>query len=101
MRAFVYIRRFIKNNALLFQRIDRLEKQQLITTTKLEQIFKALEDRNIKPNKGIFFEGQVFDAYVFVSKLIKQAKKSIILIDNFIDESVLTFLHTKKINKRE
>jgi hypothetical protein len=98
MRAFVYMRKFIKNNALLFQRIEHLEKQQLITATKLEQIFKAIEDKNIKPQTGIFFDGQVFDAYVFVSKLVKQAKKSIILIDNYIDESVLTLLSKRTKN---
>ncbi|MCK4608984.1 MAG: ORF6N domain-containing protein [Gammaproteobacteria bacterium] len=111
MRAFVYMRKFIKDNALLFQRIDCLEKQQLITATKLEQIFQAIEDKNIKPQTGIFFEGQIFDAYVFVSKLIKQAKQSVILIDNYVDESVLTLLskrsknctaiiYTKDISKR-
>jgi hypothetical protein len=96
MRAFVYMRRFIKDNALVIQRMDRLEKQQLITETKLEQIFQAIEDKSIKPQTGIFFEGQVFDAYVFVSKLIKQAKKSIILIDNYTDESVLTLLSKRQ-----
>lgn len=110
IQAFVQMRKFIADNALVFQRIDRLEKQQLITATKLEQIFRAIEDKNIKPQTGIFFEGQVFDAYVFVSKLIKQAKRSIALIDNYIDESILTLLskrsknckaiiYTKKISK--
>jgi hypothetical protein len=92
MRAFVYMRRVIKNNALLFQRVEHLEKQQLITATKLEQIFKAIEDKSIKPQTGIFFDGQVFDAYRFVCGLIRSAKKSLILIDNYIDESVLTLL---------
>ena len=98
IRAFVQIRAFIKDNALLFQRVDRLEKQQSITDSKLEQVFQAIEDKNIKPQKGIFFDGQIFDAYVFVSKLIKQAKKSIILIDNYIDESVLTLLSKRSKN---
>lgn len=98
MRAFVYMRRFIKNNSLLFQRINYLEKQQIITATKLEQIFQTIEDKNIKPQTDIFFEGQVFDAYVFISRLIKQAKKSIILIDNYIDEEVLTLLSKRAIH---
>jgi hypothetical protein len=111
IQAFVQMRKFIIENAILFQRMDRLEKQQLITDTKLEQIFQAIENKNIKPQTGIFFEGQVFDAYVFVSKLIKQAKKSITLIDNYIDESILTLLskrsskctatiYTKNISKK-
>jgi hypothetical protein len=92
IQAFVQMRKFIANNALVLQRINKLEKQHLIAETKLEQIFQAIEDKNIKPQTGVFFEGQVFDAYVFVSKLIKQAKKSIILIDNYVDESVLILL---------
>ena len=52
----------------------------------------------IQPQTGIFFDGQVFDAYVFVSKLIKQANKSLILIDNYIDESVLTLLSKRSKN---
>lgn len=96
IQAFVQMRKFIADNVLVLQRIDRPEKKQFITTTKLEQIFQAIEDKNIKPQTGIFFEGQVFDAYVFVSKLIKQAQKSIILIDNYIDESVLILLTKRK-----
>ena len=92
MRAFVQIRKFLKDNILLSQRISSLESKQLITDSKLEQVLQAIEDKSIKPSKGIFFDGQVFDAYVFVSNLIKQAKKSIILIDNYVDESVLTLL---------
>ena len=62
---------------------------------KFEQIFKAIEEKEIKPSKGIFFEGQIFDAYNFVSDLIRSAKSSLILIDNYIDDSVLT-LFTKR-----
>ena len=50
------------------------------------------------PNEGIFFEGQVFDAYIFVSDLIKSAKESIILIDNYVDESVLSILSKRNKN---
>lgn len=92
MRAFVEIRRFVKDNSLLFHRVDRLEKQQVITETKLEKVFQAIENKSRKPKSGIFFDGQVFDAYVFISDLIREAKKSIILIDKYIDETVLTQL---------
>jgi len=98
IQAFIQMRQLISNNALIFQRMDCLEKQQLITDSKVEQIFKAIEDKTIKPEKGIFFDGQVFDAYVFVSKLVKQAKKSIVLIDNYIDESVLVLLSKRSKN---
>ena len=68
---------------------------QIKTDEKFEKIFKALEDKSIKPKHGIFFDGQVFDAYVFVADLIKSADKSILLIDNYVDESVLQ-LFTKR-----
>lgn len=59
---------------------------------KFEQVFRALESREKLPDKGIFFEGQIFDAYVFVAELIKRAKREIVLLDNYVDESVLMLL---------
>ena len=56
----------------------------------------SIEDKSTLPKKGIFFDGQVFDAYAFVSKLIKSASKSIVLIDNYMDESVLIMLSKRK-----
>ena len=80
-------------------RIENLEYQQLAllnrqdeTDRKIDQIFHELEDKNAKPIQGIFYDGQIFDAYTFVCGLIKVAKKDIILIDNYIDETVLTLL---------
>lgn len=92
MEAFVAMRKYLVANAQLFQRIDRLEMSQLETNHKLDVIFKQLEDKAIKDNQGIFFDGQIFDAYVFISRLIKQARREIILIDNYVDETVLTLL---------
>ncbi len=98
IQAFVKMRKFILNNAALFQRLDKVETKQLEADQKFEKIFKALEAGQTKPDKGIFFEGQVFDAYSFVSDLIKRAETNIILIDNYIDESVLIFLSKRKAN---
>mgnify|MGYP001098090459 CR=1 FL=1 len=92
IQAFVQMRKLVSQNALLSQRMDRIEHQLCITDNKLELVFKAIEDKTIQPEKGIFFDGQVFDAYVFISKLIKSAKHSIVLIDNYVDESVLILL---------
>ncbi|OHD89654.1 ORF6N domain-containing protein [Sulfuricurvum sp. RIFCSPLOWO2_12_FULL_43_24] len=92
INAFVEMRKFISNNALIFQRLDSLEQKQSKTDEKVEAIFNAIEDRSIKPKQGIFYDGQVYDAYLLVSDLIKSAKESIILIDNYVDESVLTLL---------
>ena len=61
MQTFVEMRKFISNNALIFERLDKLEKAKIETDLKFEHIFKALENKDIKPDKGIFFDGQVFD----------------------------------------
>ncbi len=86
--AFVEMRRFLSANAQIFQRLDKVELKLLKYDEKFNQVFKALETHHPK-KEGIFFNGQVFDAYMFVNDLIKSAEKSIILIDNYVDESVL------------
>jgi hypothetical protein len=100
MRAFVKMRRFIATNADIFHRLDTIEKEQIgyqiNTNQKLEQLFKALEDKSIKPTQGIFYDGQIFDAYIFVAGLIKSAKKDLILIDNYIDETTLLLFSKRK-----
>jgi len=96
MQAFVEMKNFIATNAAVFQRIERIEKKQLIADENFEKIFKALEDKNLKPKQGIFYDGQIFDAYTFVSDLIRTANKSIVLIDNYVDDSVLTLLTKRK-----
>lgn len=95
INAFVEMRKFIANHYGLLQRMEGIERKQIETDQKFEQVFKALESKNIIPNQGIFFEGQVFDAYELASKIIRSAKKSIVLIDNYIDESTLTHLSKK------
>lgn len=93
MRTFVGMRRFLATNKELFQRLDTLEKRQIVhevrATQQIEKIFDVLENKKSILNQGIFFNGQMFDAYVFINDLLRQAKKSIILIDNYIDDSVL------------
>lgn len=92
MQAFVSMRKFLLQNASVFQRLDHLEIKQVQTDEKIERIFKALEAGQPEPDKGIFFDGQIFDAYAFVSDMIKKAQNEIILIDNYPDESILTLL---------
>jgi hypothetical protein len=96
MRAFVAMRKFMVQNAQLFERLDRVEIRQLDTDRKIDEIFKALETKQIPPDKGIFFDGQVFDAWVFISGLVKKAKNELILIDNYVDETVLSLFYKKK-----
>jgi len=98
MDAFVEMKKFITTNAGVFQRLDRVEQKLLRTDENFDKIFKALEDKSITPKQGIFFDGQIFDAYVFAADLIKSASKSIVLIDNYIDESVLQLFTKRKPN---
>lgn len=102
MRAFVSMRRFLATNSQLFQRLETIEYHQLemkqhqeITDKRIDEVFKKL-DANIPPVQGIFYDGQVFDAYRFVSDLIRKAKQSIVLIDNYVDDTVLTLLDKRE-----
>lgn len=92
MDAFVAMRHFIATNAQIFQRLGQVEQKQLETDNKIELLFDKLEERSVIPKQNIFYDGQVFDAYQFVSGLIKSAESQIVLIDNYVDESVLTIL---------
>ncbi|MCX6188750.1 MAG: ORF6N domain-containing protein [Bacteroidetes bacterium] len=96
MEAFVEMRKLVVGNSGLFQRLDKVETKQIEADQKFEQIFKALENKEHQPDKGIFFEGQIFDSYTFVADIIKKAEKSIIIIDNYIDETILTLLTKRK-----
>ena len=98
MNAFVTMRRFMLSNAQVFQRLDSLEIKQIATDKKIDEVFNAIESKTIQPKQGIFFDGQVFDAYQFVSQIIRSAQKSIILIDNYVDDTTLTQFTKKKSN---
>ena len=91
IEAFVAMRNFLLNNASLFQRIESIEKKQLKTDEKVDAILDKLGD-NEKPKEGVFFNGQIFDAYALVADLIREAKERIVLIDNYIDDTVLVQL---------
>lgn len=96
IRSFVQMRKFISNNALIFQRLKTLEQKQFTNDEKFNKLFEAIEEKSIKPTQGIFYDGEVYDAYLFVSDLIKSAKESIVLVDNYLDESVLTMLSKRQ-----
>ena len=99
MRAFVKMRKFISQNTSLFQKIESIEKRQISyeikNDTKVDAILNAIEEKGTPQKQHIFYDGQIFDAYLFVSNIIKNAKKSIKLIDNYVDESTLV-LFTKR-----
>jgi len=110
IKAFVEMKKFIDNNAEIFYRLENLEVKQIKTEEKIDKIFQALEHNSLKPKQGIFYDGQVFDAYKFVTDLIKSANKNIILIDNYVDETTLMLfsknqnvkvkIYTQKLNKQ-
>ncbi len=99
MRAFTAMRQFLSANAQVFQRLETIEYHQLemakrqdVTDRRLDEVFQRLDDGAVTPQQGIFYDGQIFDAYTFVASLIKSAKREIVLIDNYVDETVLTLL---------
>jgi hypothetical protein len=97
IRAFVEVKNLVlKHSSNTDKRLSSLEQKQIDTDNKINLLFKALEDKTIEPKQGIFYKGQVFDAYKFVSDLIRRAEKSVILIDNYVDDSVLTLLSKRR-----
>jgi hypothetical protein len=86
------LKEYMLKGWVLNQRLDKIENKVLEHDQKFEMLIK----RNQIPEEGIFFDGQIFDAYQFVSDLIKSAAQSIVLIDNYVDESVLTLLSKRK-----
>ena len=105
MDAFVTMRRFMVTNAEVFQRLSTMEYHQLEmqqhqqeTDKRIDEVFRRLDEGNAKPKQGVFYNGQIYDAYTFVSDLIKSAKKRIVLIDNYVDETVLTLLDKRDNN---
>lgn len=98
MNAFVAMRRQLHQHQLVLNRLDKIEQKQITTDQKLERVFNALESKLPETEKGVFFEGQVFDAYRFVADIIRKANSEIIVIDNYIDDTVLTLLAKRKSN---
>jgi len=96
MKAFVSMRHFISNNDDIFKRMKTVEIKLLETDSKIEKVLSALESKQIQPKQGVFFDGQIFDAHKFISDIVRSAEKSIILIDNFVDDTVLTLFSKRR-----
>ena len=89
------IKDYLLRGFAINQRIERVERFAIETERRVTETEKKIDfyvKTTLPPKEGVFFEGQIFDAYVFVSDLVKSAKKSIVLTDNYIDESVLLLL---------
>ena len=89
IRLFVQMRHATHEHLHINKRVELLERQQKETSNKVTQIFQAMDTNILQKKEGIFYDGEVFDAYIFISNLIKSAQKSIILFDNYIDETTL------------
>jgi phage regulator Rha-like protein len=92
MDVFVEMRKYLATHSGLMQRMDRFELKQAEHDQPFERVFKALEAGPRHFQQGIFYDGQTFDAYTFAADLIRGAKKTIQLIDNYVDDSVLLLL---------
>ena len=93
IRAFVSLRKAFKDNEMILHRIERIEYRQSTSEFRIEELFSKIRNPiEDKPKQGIFFDGQIYDAYAFVADLVRKASQRIVLIDNYIDDIVLTML---------
>lgn len=98
MKAFVAMRHFLMTNAQIFQRLDSLENHVMKSDKRIDELFEKMDKYGVEQKQGIFYQGQIFDAYSFFQKLIQKAKTEIILIDGYVDLTVLDRLSKKKKN---
>jgi sugar-specific transcriptional regulator TrmB len=96
IEAFVKIKKYLTHNNLILTKFQQIDQKLIEHDNNFDKIFDLMQN-NI-PKQGIFFDGQIFDSYKFVCDLIKSAKKYIILIDNYIDETVLEIFTKTKVN---
>ena len=103
IRTFKEMKHFIQNNSHIFAELDNIKNHllesdlhQKETDKKIKEIFSLMDKYNVKETQGIFFQGQIFDAYAKFESILAAAKKEIILIDNYVDLSILQRLAKKK-----
>lgn len=96
MNAFVEMKKFISLNGQVFERLTNVEYKLLEHDNRFNQVFNELQrDKQSDFKQRIFYKGQIWDSYELIIEIIKQAKKKIVIIDNYIDESVLKMLQKK------
>jgi len=96
IKAFVFMRKVLSDRSNVFNRLEFLEIKQIETDRRLSEVFKAMENDQLLPKQGVLFDGQIFEAHKFVSDIVRSAEKSIILIDNYVDDTVLTLFSKRK-----
>lgn len=96
IRAFIEMRKFISLNGKLFKRLTNVECKILEHDKKFDIVFNELQkDEKMEFKQKIFFDGQIYDAYSLIIDIIKKAKQKILIIDNYIDDSILKMLSKK------
>ena len=100
----------INGDKITNHRFKELENEVVLLKSKVENISNGLESTTLKPKQGILFDGQIYDGYIFVNDLLKSAKSEVVLIDNYIDDTVFTLfskypnikvkIYTQSINKQ-
>ena len=99
IRAFIEMRKFITNNAQVFERLTKIEYKMLEHNKKFDIVFNELQkEKKTEFKEKIFFEGQIYDAYSLIIDIIQKAKHKILIIDNYIDASILKMLSKKNKN---
>ena len=96
MHAFVFMRRFLQNNSKIFVEIDSIKRHQIESDKRIDELFDKMDRYKIEDKQGIFFQGQIFDAYAKFELFIQSAAQEIVLIDNYIDLSVLERFSKKR-----
>ncbi|MDK2065337.1 ORF6N domain-containing protein [Aliarcobacter butzleri] len=90
IKTFANMRKLISQNISMLERFERIENRLTIHDENFNKLFSALDDKTLKPSEGIFYDGQIFDSYSFINDLLKLAKSEVILIDNYVDDTVFT-----------
>jgi phage regulator Rha-like protein len=90
IEAFVNMRKIISQNIIAYERFERIEQRLSLHDKNFDKLFDALENKVKKPSEGIFYDGQIYDAYAFINDLLKSAKSEVLLVDNYIDDTVFT-----------
>ena len=98
IHAFVFMRRFLQNNSKVFVEIDSIKRHQIESDKRIDELFDKMNRYKIEDRQGIFFQGQIFDAYAKFESFIQSAESKIILIDNYVDLSVLERFAKKREN---
>ncbi|MBQ3414498.1 MAG: ORF6N domain-containing protein [Clostridia bacterium] len=97
IKSFIEMRKFLNSNGQIFERLTNVEYKLLEHDKKFDKVFNQLQqEENIK--QKIFFQGQIYDAYLLIIDIIKRANKKITIIDNYIDDSILKMLTKKNKN---